>query len=86
VLLGRYVDIGTELFAMIASCARAQHLLDTDPGASNVLALADYFCMTSTSRVEELFRAARRNSDREGYRLAQEVLRGHMEWLERGIV
>ena len=86
VLLSRYVDIGTELFAMLASCARAQHLMDTDPGAANVLALADYFCITSSHKVDELFRAARHNADRQGYRLAQEVLNGNMEWLERGIV
>ena len=53
---------------------------------ANVLALVDYFCLTSSSRVEELFRALGRNADRKGYKLAQEVLEGRMEWLERGIV
>ncbi len=86
VLLGRFVDIGTELFAMLASCARAQHLLENDPGATNVLALADYFCVTSSQRVAELFRAARHNADRKGYHLAREVLDGKITWLERGIV
>jgi hypothetical protein len=36
--------------------------------------------------VEELFRAIGRNADRPGYRLAQDVLEGRMEWLETGIV
>jgi alkylation response protein AidB-like acyl-CoA dehydrogenase len=86
ILLGRYVDIGAELFAMLATCSHAQHLLDHDTTAANALALADYFCATSALRVEDLFRATRRNADRAGYRLAQQLLGGEMEWLERGIV
>jgi alkylation response protein AidB-like acyl-CoA dehydrogenase len=86
VLLGRFVDIGTELFAMLASCARAQQMLERDPAAGNVLALADYFCLTASRRVEELFRAVRRNADRKGYKLSKEVLEGRLEWLEGGIV
>jgi hypothetical protein len=85
VLLGRFVDIGTELFAMLATCSRAQEMLDKG-GAGNVLALADYFCLISSQRVEELFRALKRNADRKGYKLAQAVLEGAMEWLEAGIV
>jgi alkylation response protein AidB-like acyl-CoA dehydrogenase len=87
VLLGRFVDIGTELFAMLSSCARAQQLLETNGAApANLLPLVDYFCLTSTRRVEELFRSLTRNSDRKGYKLAQEILSGSMEWLESGIV
>jgi hypothetical protein len=83
VLLGRFVDIGTELFAMLASCSRAQEMVTQD---GSVLAVVDYFCLTSMQRVEELFRALGRNADRKGYKLAQEVLEGRMEWLEGGIV
>ena len=86
VLLGRFVDIGTELFAMLASCARAQQMLEDDATAGNVVALVDYFCLTSSARVEELFRALGHNADRKGYKLAQEVREGRLEWLERGIV
>jgi hypothetical protein len=109
VLLGRFVDIGTELFAVLASCARAQEMLEMKSGkpkaesgngsspptarmprgeedAGNVLALVDYFCLESSRRVDDLFRALRRNSDRKGYKLAREVLEGRMEWLEAGIV
>jgi hypothetical protein len=85
VLLGRFVDIGTELFAMLASCSRAQDMIDKE-GAGNVLALVDYFCLTSSRRVDELFRALGGNADRKGYKLAQQVLEGGVEWLEGGIV
>jgi hypothetical protein len=86
VILGRFVDIGTEIFAMLACCARAQQMLQTEPAPANVLALVDYFCLTSMNRVEELFRALRHNADRKGYKLAQEVMEGRMPWLEKGIV
>ena len=86
VLLGRFVDIGTELFAMLASCSRAQQMLDRAADAPPTsCALVDYFCLTSSIRVEELFRALGRNADRKGYKLAQQVMEGDMEWLERGI-
>jgi hypothetical protein len=53
---------------------------------NNILPLVDYFCLTSTRKVEELFRSLHHNADRKGYKLAQEVLSGGMEWLESGIV
>jgi alkylation response protein AidB-like acyl-CoA dehydrogenase len=86
VLLGRFVDIGTELFAIFASCARAQQMLESDPAASgNVLALVDYFSLISAQRIDDLFRALRRNADHKGYKLAQQVMDGRLDWLERGI-
>ncbi len=87
VLLGRFVDIGAEIFAMLATCSRAQAMLDaTSDKTENVLALADYFCTSSAGKVNELFRALRHNADRQGYKLAQKVLEGGLEWLEQGMV
>ena len=80
-MLGRFVDIGTELFAITASCSRAQSL-DTEEAR----ALADYFCRLSRLKVEALFRGVHDNRDTEGYRLAQQVLAGEFHWLQDGIV
>lgn len=66
-LLGRFVDIAAELFAMTASCARAAAMPEKVP-------LADYFCRSARLRVEELFRAASRNADEHGYKLAQTLM------------
>jgi alkylation response protein AidB-like acyl-CoA dehydrogenase len=84
-LLARFVDVGTELFAMAASCARADALfsLDKDKHAG-VIELADVFCQESRVRVGENFRGTRRNHDVASYRLAQEVNAGKYEWLEEG--
>ena len=79
ILLGRFVDIGTELFAITATCLRAQLLLRSDAkeGANRaeLLQLADYFCRASRLRIEEKFRELRRNADRFGYRVAQSLLK-----------
>jgi alkylation response protein AidB-like acyl-CoA dehydrogenase len=68
-LLGRFVDIGTELFAIAATCSRAQAL-----GTPEARDLADYFCRSSQLKIAGLFRHIRHNEDRCGYRLAQRVL------------
>jgi alkylation response protein AidB-like acyl-CoA dehydrogenase len=81
ILLGRFVDIGTELFAITASCSRAQSL-DTE----DARALADYFCRMARLKIEALFRDVHDNRDTEGYRVAQQVLKGEFNWLQDGIV
>ena len=68
-LLGRFVDVAAELFAMTATCARAS----MQSGQGDV-ALADYFCRGARLRISELFRGVHHNTDRAGYRLAQDLL------------
>ena len=76
-LLGRFVEIGTELFAITATCLRADSIIREDATGTKkaeLLHLADYFCRASRLRIEEKFRAVLHNSDRTGYKLAQQVL------------
>jgi len=86
VLLGRLVDIGAELFAVTASCSRAQALLQHGTPPDELLALVDYFAASSRLRVRQLFREVRANTDRAGYQLAQQVLAGKCDWLQDGIL
>ena len=86
VLLGRFVDIGAELFAITAACARADALVARRGNADELLSLVDYFCRSSRLRIERNFHALRHNTDRQGYRLAQEVLDGKQDRLGEGIV
>src|SRR5436853_3411623 len=86
-VLFRLVDVGAELFAMAATCARAQWLLNSDPAAGRrAVDLADLFCRQARGRVEAKFRELSRNADTQTYRLAQEVLQSEHRWLERGMV
>jgi len=84
-LLGRFVDIGTELFAITATCLRAQKSLGEGQGV-DVLPLADFFCRSARLRIEKYFRGISKNTDHAGYKLAQETLDGKLSDVERGIV
>jgi hypothetical protein len=87
VLLGRFVDIGAEIFAIATSCARAQSMLQTDEKTkTDLVAVADYFCRAAHLRIGRLFYSVKHNVDRPGYKLAQRVLSGDLGWLENGIV
>lgn len=85
-LLFRAVDVGAELFAMIATCVRAMR--DTKRGIGNgtALELADTFCRAARRRAEANFAAIGANDDESNYRTARGVLESRYEWLEGGIV
>src|SRR5438477_661690 len=86
-VLFRLVDVGAELFAMTAACARAQWLLRHDPAAGRrAVELADLFCRQARARVQVKFRELRHNTDGTAYRVAQQTLAGEHRWLERGMV
>jgi alkylation response protein AidB-like acyl-CoA dehydrogenase len=80
-LLGRFVDLGTELFAITAVCSRAQALRTPE-----ALEMADFFARSSRLKIERLFHSLHHHNDRGGYRLAQSVLAGRHEWLEAGML
>ncbi len=85
--LGRIVDIGAELFAMSACCARAEMIRTQDPergAASYDLAVA--FCEQSRIRVDELFDRLWTNSDDVDRALTDKVLAGDFTWLEDGVI
>ena len=86
-VLFRLVDVGAELFAMAATCSRAQALVKTDPAAGRrAVEVADLFCRQARARVNGKFRELWRNADTAAYRVAQETLAGEHRWLERGMV
>lgn len=85
-LLGNLVDIGTQLFAMSATCAYAQHLVDKNKNDQSPYELADYFCKLAQKRIEEAYEKIDHNFDKESDRLAKDVLDNKMEWLEKGVI
>ena len=85
-LLSRFVGIGTEIFAISATCSYAQWLLGQGKPSAEVLPLADYFCQSSRTRIDSHFAGTRRNVDKRGYQLTQDLLGGKHEILRRGIV
>jgi hypothetical protein len=86
VLLGRIADIGCDLFALAASCAYAQKLLNEGDPEAKVLTLVDDFAGQARIRIEANFRGVAQNTDESGYALAQQVVAGEHAWLEQGIL
>jgi acyl-CoA dehydrogenase-like protein len=85
--LGRIVDIGAELFAISATCARAQY--DATSGSERgpvAFELAKVFCAQSRQRVEELFTQLWHNTDATDSALARHVLADRYIWMEDGII
>lgn len=85
-LLSRFVGIATELFAISATCSFAQYKIDHGESADEVLSVAIYFCNSAKARIDQHFAGTRRNSDKRGYQLTQELLAGKHSTLREGIV
>ncbi|MER6627715.1 acyl-CoA dehydrogenase family protein [Streptomyces sp. NPDC000987] len=84
--LGRVVDIGAELFAMSASCVRAELLRSEGDHGREAYQLADAFCRQARVRVEELFGRLWTNTDDIDRRVVKGVMSGTYRWLEEGVV
>jgi hypothetical protein len=84
--LARIVDIGAELFAMAASCVRAQIPGDTGLAEPGAVELAGVFCAQSRLRVERLFDALWDNSDDADTALAKNVMAGRYTFVEEGVL
>ena len=89
-VLFRLVEIGAELFAMSAACARAQTLrVSRSPEdrsrSVTAVALASTFCKLSRRRIEARFDRVFDNEDVEVYETAQRVMAGEVSWLEQGV-
>ena len=83
-VLFRGVDIGAELFAMAASCVRANML--AAEGNTEAIELADLFCRVARERIRTSFDHFYGRNDGAIYRVSQRVLAGQHAWLEQGIV
>jgi hypothetical protein len=86
-VLGRIVDIGSELFAISSAVVYATTLRSEHPArAEEATQLADLFCRQARHRAEALFAELFDNDDDAAYALAQDVLAGRFTWVEEGIV
>ena len=85
--LGRIVDIGAELFAIAATCSRAEMISKDAPEQGEAaFALADAFCEQARLRVDHLFDRLWANTDDTDRQIASRVLDGDFTWLEDGVL
>ena len=85
-LLGRLVDVGADLFAMMAACSNAIAMTRREPSERGPVELADLFCRMARRRVAAAMRGLTQNDDRRSTQAAREVLAGRLTWLEDGIL
>ncbi|MFN8177971.1 MAG: acyl-CoA dehydrogenase family protein [bacterium] len=85
-LLGRFVDVGVDLFAMSVVAARASGRVAGNGSDASAMELADHFCRAARRRVEAAFRGMRKNDDLSARRVAHGVLEDRYAWLEKGIL
>jgi len=76
--------VAPNLFAMAATCSRAQRLYTRDRAAGGGrVKLADLFCRQARRRVRSKFTGYVGNEDVPTFKFAQEILAGEHRWLER---
>jgi len=86
VLLSQFVDIGTELFAMSATCSYACALLKIEPEDKTPYHLANYFCKEALRRIHKSFEALSDNDTVQANKLAKGFLQGEYKWMEKDII
>ncbi|MCC6759525.1 MAG: acyl-CoA dehydrogenase family protein [Candidatus Omnitrophica bacterium] len=82
-ILSRLGDIGTDLFAISASCSYALSLSKDQPGAVD---LADLFCRDARQRIESSFGTNKNNHDRKHIQVSRELMKDSYNWLESDIM
>lgn len=85
-ILARFVNIGTDLFAMSATLSHAAHLCSQSSRSEGVTELADLFCREARLRIEREFYSQNKNDDKMIYRVGRNALEGKYSWIETGIV
>jgi hypothetical protein len=83
-ILNRVVDIGTDLFAISATCAYAAHL--AKKGQTNAVDLADAFAADARLRIEACFKEAALNHGSKNLKLAKKILAKEFTWMENDII
>ena len=84
VLLGNFVDVGVELFAMATTLSYADHRVAAQPGDRTPLELADLYCLEARRRIDSNFRAVKHHSNRSYGKVAGLLMEGKLDWLGEG--
>ena len=85
-LMGRLVNVGTDLFAMSATISRAISMVAKNPSDQGPVELADLFCRQARKRIAKQFNGLFVNDDKFTYKIAQNTLAEKYAWLEEGII
>lgn len=84
-ILGRLMDIGTDLFVMGATCAYAISEAKKQNNNSPI-DLANYFCELAERRIRNNFAELTENDDAHTNSIAKRIVDKEFKWLEKGII
>lgn len=84
IILGNFVDIGTDLFVMAATLSYADLLLSKNPADETPQELADLFCKEARKRIEANFKAVKSNHNKSYKKVANLLMDGNLDWLAKG--
>jgi alkylation response protein AidB-like acyl-CoA dehydrogenase len=83
VTLFRGVEIGADIFAMVATILHAEDMkAQNQPHAKQCEDLADLFCRNTEARIRGKFGMFSRNADAQKLKVNQQVLDGAHKWME----
>ena len=85
-LMTRLINIGTDLFAMASTIAKAIKMIEENPTDKGPVELADLFCRQARGRIRKQFKGLFVNSDVFTYKVAKNTLENKYEWLENDII
>ena len=84
VILGNFVDIGTDLFVMSSALAYAEHLLRENPDDQSPQELVDLFCSEARRRIAANFKMAKQGRYNKQYnKVAKLLMDGKLRWLAK---
>jgi len=86
VILGNFVDIGTDLFVMSAALSYAESLLTSNPADQTPQELVDLFCCEAKRRIEMNFKIARKNHNKKYNKVAKLLMEGQLQWLAKDAI
>jgi alkylation response protein AidB-like acyl-CoA dehydrogenase len=86
-ILGRIVEIGSELFAMAAACSRAHaQAKKGGEGAEQGEFLADLFSRQARKRIDAHFCNIWSNHDAKNVQASKLLMNGDLRWMEKGVI
>jgi alkylation response protein AidB-like acyl-CoA dehydrogenase len=82
----RSVEIGADLFAMVATVLHAEAMRKANhPNAKEAADLADLFCRNTERRIRKTFAGFSSNDDDLKVKVSRGVLEGTQKWMETGL-
>lgn len=83
VILGNFVDIGSDLFVMSAALSYAESLLKANPADQTPQQLVDLFCSEARRRIKMNFKYAKNHFNKKYNKVAKLLMGGELEWLAK---